>query len=238
MSRITSTVLGAAAGGVIAALLSSPLTAAEVTFERLKNVEREPGNWLTNHQTYDARRFSTLAQINRSNVKDLRVAFTVQLGGGEPGGDKAHAREQSTPLAEDGFLYMTDGWSDVYKIDVRDGKKGRIVWKMDPGVDKSTVWLPSNRGVALYGNQVISVTTDGRVISTDKDTGKVLWDNNYRVSDTDSFTGAPLLVKDMIIVPGSGGDIGGRCWLMAIDAKTHKLLWRTYSVPPPVFQAS
>ena len=231
--RVASGVLGAAAGGVIAALSSSPLTAAEVTFERLKNAESEPGNWLTNHQTYDARRFSTLDQINRSNIKDLRVAFTVQLGGAEPGGDKAHAREQSTPLAEDGFLYMTDGWSDVYKIDVRDGKKGRIIWKMDPGVDKSTVWLPSNRGVALYGNQVISVTTDGRVISTDKDTGKVLWDNNYRVSDTDSFTGAPLLVKDMIIVPGSGGDIGGRCWLMAIDAKTGKVLWRTYSVPAP-----
>jgi len=37
----------------------------------------------------------------------------------------------------------------------------------------------------------------------------------------------------MIIVPGSGADIGGRCWLMAIDAKTGTVLWRTYSVPAP-----
>jgi alcohol dehydrogenase (cytochrome c) len=124
LKRAKGGLLSVAAGGIVAALLSSPLTAAEVTFERLKNAESEPGNWLTNHKTYDAKRFSPLDQINQSNIKNLHVAFVVQLGGSEPGGDKAHAREQSTPLAEDGFLYMTDGWDDVYKIDVRDGKKG------------------------------------------------------------------------------------------------------------------
>src|ERR1700730_17597654 len=101
-------VFGIAAGGLIAALLSSPLTAAEVTFDRLKNAASEPGNWLTNHKTYDAKRFSPLDQINQSNIKNLHVAFVVQLGGAEPGGDKAHSREQSTPLVEDGFMYMTD----------------------------------------------------------------------------------------------------------------------------------
>jgi alcohol dehydrogenase (cytochrome c) len=233
LRRAPRGLLAATAGGIVAALLSAPLGAAEVTYDRLKNAESEPGNWLTNHKTYDAKRFSPLDQINRSNVKNLHVAFVVQLAGAEPGGDKQHAREQDTPLAEDGFLYMTDGWDDVYKIDVRDGRKGRIVWKMDPGVDKSTVWLPSNRGVALYGNEVIVLTTDGRVIWIDEDTGKVLRDKNYQVATTDVFTSAPLIVKDMIIVPGSGADIGGRCWLMAIDAKTGKVLWRTYSVPGP-----
>src|SRR6266481_300647 len=103
-------VFGVFAGGMIAALLASPLSAAEVTFERLKNAESEPGNWLTHHKTYDAKRYSTLDQINRSTVKDLRVAFTVQLGGAEPGGDKAHSRQQGTPIAEDGIMYATDGW--------------------------------------------------------------------------------------------------------------------------------
>jgi len=233
LKHVANDILSVAAGGILVALLSAPLTAAEVTSERLKNAESEPGNWLTNHKTYDARRFSSLDQINQSNVKNLHVAFVVQLGGAEPGGDKAHGRQQATPLVEDGFLFTTDGWDDVYKIDVRDGKKGRIVWKMDPGVDKSTVWMPSNRGVALYGNEVIVLTSDGRVIAIDKETGKVLWDKNYKIADTDLFTSAPLIVKDMIIVPGSGADVGGRCWLMAIDAKTGKVLWRTYSVPAP-----
>jgi alcohol dehydrogenase (cytochrome c) len=231
--RVAGGVFGVVAGGVFAAVLASPLSAGEVTFERLKNAESERGNWLTHHKTYDAKRFSPLDQINRSNVKDLRVAFTVQLGGTEPGGDKKQSRQQDTPLVEDGILYMTDGWSDVYKIDVRDGKKGRILWKMDPSVDRSTVWLPSNRGVVLYANQVISITTDARVIATDKETGKVLWDKSVKVADTDTFTGAPLLIKDMIIIPGSGADIGGRCWLAAVDAKTGNVLWRLYAIPGP-----
>jgi alcohol dehydrogenase (cytochrome c) len=233
LPRAARGILGAAAASIVTALLAFPAGAADVTSDRLKNAASEPGNWLTNHKTYDAERFSTLDQINQSNIKNLHVAFVVQLGGTEPGGDKQHAREQDTPLAEDGFLYMTDGWNDVYKIDVRDGKMGRIVWKVDPGVDKSTVWLPSNRGVALYANQVIELTTDGRVIWIDKDTGKVLRDKNYQVAPTDVFTSAPLVVKNMILVPGSGADIGGRCWLMAIDAKTGNVLWRTYSVPAP-----
>ena len=82
LKRISDGILGAAAGGIIAALLSSPLTAAEVTFDRLKNAESEPGNWLTNHKTYDAKRYSPLDQINQSNIKNLHVAFVVQLGGG------------------------------------------------------------------------------------------------------------------------------------------------------------
>ena len=231
--RAASGILGLAAGAIFMTLWSCPVTAADVTFDRLKNAESEPGNWLTNHKTYDAKRYSPLDQINQSNLKNLHVAFVVQLGGSEPGGDKPHGREQATPLVEDGMLYTTDGWNDVYKVDMRDGKKGRIVWKMDPGVDKSTVWAPSNRGVALYGNQVIELTTDGRVISMDKETGKVLWDKDYKIANTDLFTSAPLIVKDMMIVPGSGADIGRRCWLMAIDAKTGNVLWRTYSVPAP-----
>jgi len=111
--RAVGGLLSVAAGGLSLALLSSPLTAAEVTFERLKNAESEPGNWLTNHKTYDAKRFSPLDQINQSNIKNLHVAFVVQLGGAEPGGDKPHGKQQATPLVEDGMLYTTDGWDDV-----------------------------------------------------------------------------------------------------------------------------
>src|SRR5438105_15565066 len=106
-------IFGVIAGAMIAAMLASPVSAADVTFERLKNAESEPGNWLTNHRTYDAKRFSPLDQINQSNVKNLHVAFVVQLGGTEPGGDKPHSRQQDTALVEGGFLYMTDGWDDV-----------------------------------------------------------------------------------------------------------------------------
>ncbi len=86
-----------------ATMLASPALAADVTPERLLNPDREPQNWLMNHRTYDGQRFSPLARINRDNVKNLKFAYAVPLAG-------ATGREfiEATPLAEDGFLYITD----------------------------------------------------------------------------------------------------------------------------------
>jgi alcohol dehydrogenase (cytochrome c) len=52
------------------------------------------------------------------------------------------------PLAEDGFLYITDQWGVLYKIDGRSGDVGRIVWRMDPGQEKVPL---TNRGAGLWG---------------------------------------------------------------------------------------
>jgi alcohol dehydrogenase (cytochrome c) len=133
-------------------------------------------------------------------------------------------------LVDDGFMYMTDVWGVVYKIDVRTGTQGRILWKMDPGQQKPD----RNRGVALWGNLVISVTgLDGRVIGTDKETGKIVWDTNLLDQEGMEITAAPLALKDEVIVGGSGGDNGVRCWLASLDAKTGKLKWKTFAVPAP-----
>jgi alcohol dehydrogenase (cytochrome c) len=207
------------------ALLASTscLQAAEVTFERLVNPE--PQNWLMNHRDYSAQRFSPLDIINKSNVKNLKLAFAVAIGG--TAGNEAL---EATPLVEDGFMYICDHWGVVYKIDVRSGTAGRIVWKMDPGQEK----LDRNRGVALWGNLVISVTSyDGRVIATDKETGKTVWDKNLRDQPDLELTAAPLALKDAIIIGASGGDRGLRDWIAALDPKTGDVRWKTFSVPAP-----
>src|SRR5215470_5078842 len=103
----------------------APAFAAEVTPQRLASPE--PQNWLMNHRTYDGQRFSPLARINRDNVKALRLAYAVPLGGGA-----GNEFNEATPLAEDGLLYITDSWGVLYKIDGTSGDAGRIVWRMDP----------------------------------------------------------------------------------------------------------
>src|SRR5215831_15560987 len=65
-----------------ASMLASPAFAADVTPDRLANADKEPQNWLMNHRTYDGQRFSPLARINRDNVKNLKLAYAVPLGGG------------------------------------------------------------------------------------------------------------------------------------------------------------
>ena len=80
------------------------------------------------HRDYGAQHFSPLDAINKSNVKNLKLAFAVALGG-----KSANENLLATPLVDDGFMYMVDAWGVVYKIDLRSGTMGRILWKMDPG---------------------------------------------------------------------------------------------------------
>ena len=103
-------------------LVSGPAMAADVTPERLLNPDKEPQNWLMNHRTYNGQRYSPLARINRDNVKGLRLAYAVPLGGGS-----GNEYSVATPLAEDGFLYVTDSWGVLYKIDGTSGDAGRIM---------------------------------------------------------------------------------------------------------------
>jgi alcohol dehydrogenase (cytochrome c) len=204
-------------------LVAGTVRAADVTYERLVNPE--PHNWLMNHHDFAAQRYSALEAINKSNVKGMKLLFAVAIGG--TAGNEAL---EATPLVEDGFMYISDHWGVVYKIDVRSGASGRIVWKMDPGQEK----LDRNRGVALWGNLVISVTSyDGRVVATDKETGQIVWDRNLRDQQDLELTAAPLALKDSIIVGASGGDRGLRDWIAALDAKTGNVRWKSYAIPAP-----
>ena len=199
------------------------LNAAEVTFERLRHPE--PENWLMNHHDFSAQRYSALGEINKSNVRTLHLAFAIALGG-----TSGTENLEATPLVEDGFMYMSDAWGVVYKIDVRSGRRGDIVWRMNPKQEK----IERNRGVALWGNLVISVTgRDGRVIATDKETGNVVWDKNLHDQPDVNLNAAPLALKDEIIVGASGGDGGVRDWIAALDPKTGDVKWKTFSVPGP-----
>src|SRR5882757_2999831 len=207
----------------IALAAGATARAADVSYERLVNPE--PQNWLMNHHDYGSHRFSALTAINKANVKGLRLAFAVALGG-----TSGNENLTATPLVDDGFMYVTDAWGVVYKIDVRSGRQGDIVWKMDPGQEK----IDRNRGVALWGNLVISVTSqDGRVIATDRDTGKMVWERNLRDQPTMTLNAAPLALKDSILIGASGGDGGSRNWVTSLDAKTGNVLWKTYSIPAP-----
>jgi alcohol dehydrogenase (cytochrome c) len=205
-------------------MIAAPSFAADVTQQRLLNPE--PQNWLMNHRTYDGQRFSPLERINKANVKGLRLAYAVPIGGGA--GDEYN---ESTPLAEDGFLYVVDSWGVLYKIDGRSGDVGRIVWRMDPKQERQA----TNRGATFWGNLVISTASyPARIIATDKETGKVVWETNVVNGQNGvRMTSAPLPIKDKLIVGASGGDGGVRDWVAALDGATGRQLWLKYTIPAP-----
>jgi alcohol dehydrogenase (cytochrome c) len=213
------------------------VSAADMTHERALNVAREPQNWLLHHGNYEGHRFSPLKEINAGNVANLKVAFTVGLGGFEGAGRYKFGNLEATPIVEDGVVYVADGWGTVYAIDVSSGKKGTFRWRMDPKTDKAWAGDVSccgvnNRGVALWKDKVISVTLDGRLIAINKATGEIAWER--KIADPaigETLTLAPLIVRDVAIVGTAGGEYGIRGFIDGTDLNTGQGLWRTYTIP-------
>jgi len=207
-----------------------------VTSDRLlaAGSEAEAGNWLMVHKTYDANRYSMLDQINAGNVSGMNLAFAVPLGGLEPSAFGIGLME-GTPLVDNGFMYVSDPWGTPYKIDVSDGKKGKIVWICDTGIDKdpSRGILAVSRGLALSGNLVINGLNDGRVIACDSETGDVVWDQKVGKDPGEGFTSAPLVIGDKVLVGQSYGDWATRGWIAALNVADGEEVWRFYTIPEP-----
>ena len=224
------------------AMAAGSAFAGDVTWDRLVNSEKEPQNWLNHHGNLEAQRFSGLNQINTGNVKKLKVAFTWAMGGTQGGGKEIikwpFAGLEGTPVAEDGFLYITTGWGVVTKLDTRGGVP-KMVWSYNPAPDPDFATTVAccginNRGAVLSGNMVISPVIDGRIIALNKTDGTKVWEAQVAdPSKSEVITGAPLIVKDMVVTGMAGAEFGVRGWLEALDIKTGKRKWRTYTIPAP-----
>src|SRR5450432_3023547 len=130
------TIACACAGISFAALASSGFAAEykmTVNRDRLVNAQNEPQNWLMMNGDYGSTRYSKLSQINRENVKDLRMVWALALGGMQDVGQNGPESEVN-PLIDNGFMYTSDGWGTIYKIDASDPNRGQFVWVTDPGV--------------------------------------------------------------------------------------------------------
>ena len=134
-----------------------------VNKDRLLNAQNEPQNWLMMNGDYGSTRYSKLTQINRENVKNLRMVWALALGGMQDVGQNGPENELN-PLIDNGFMYTSDGWGTIYKIDARDPNRGQFVWVTDPGV-KHQGNTSRTRGVALWEDLVIANLPDGRVIA-------------------------------------------------------------------------
>jgi alcohol dehydrogenase (cytochrome c) len=225
------------------ALVSVLLTAVEgvaqynmtVNKDRLINAASEPQNWLMMNGDYGATRYSKLSQINRDNVKNLRMVWAMALGGMQDVGQNGPENEVN-PLIDNGFMYTTDGWGTVYKIDVRDPNRGQYVWVTDPGV-KHQGNVPRTRGIALWEDLVFANLPDGRVIAIKRDNGEIVWDKMVAATNEfgtrERFFTAPIAMEDKVLVANGNGDAGTRGWIAALDARTGKEVWRWYVVPKP-----
>jgi alcohol dehydrogenase (cytochrome c) len=224
---IRRTLFATASLAILAMLaFATPAPAADVTAESLANADKDPNNWLTYHGSYKSWHYSGLDEINASNVDKLRIAWLHQPG-------RATRGVQSMPLVADGVLYYSGSYSRVFALD---GATGEVLWTYTPQLDDELVarqtHSPYNRGMALSGGNLYIGTVDGRLIALDTKTGKPVWDTKLLDSQklTVGFTGAPLAVKDKIIIGAQGGEWPGRGPIFGVDAKTGNKVWEFFTV--------
>ena len=197
----------------------------QVTSARLLNSSKEPQNWLTYSGDYAGHRFSPLDQVTTGNVKSLVAKWVYQTG--------ATGKFETTPLVVDGILYGTAPDNRAFALDAHSGRPIWLYQRQLPA-DIRPCCGRINRGVAILENKVFMGTLDAHVIALDAKTGSVLWDVaaiNYKLGY--SFTLAPLVVKNLVVLGVSGGEYGVRGFIDAYDADTGERKWRFYTVPGP-----
>jgi quinohemoprotein ethanol dehydrogenase len=187
-------------------------------------------DWPSVGRDYDEQRFSPLTQISDATVSRLGIAWFADL-------PDARGLE-STPVMVDGTLYVTGPWSKVFAFDAVTGKPR---WSYDPQVagDKGVQACCDvvNRGVAVWKGKLYLGTLDGRLIALDAATGEELWSQQTTdPSKPYTITGAPRVVKDMVIIGNGGAEFGVRGYVTAYDAATGEKRWRFYTVPNPTGQ--
>jgi alcohol dehydrogenase (cytochrome c) len=228
--------VAAAACFVAAGSVSLPAQySLTVNKDRLMNAQNEPQNWLLMNGDYAGLRYSRLTQINRDNVKDLRMVWAMALGGMQDVGQNGPESEMN-PLIDNGFMYTSDGWGTIYKIDARTPNRGSLVWVADPGVQHEGN-VSRTRGIALWEDKVIANLPDGRVIAVNRENGEIVWDKKVTTKNEfgnqERFLTAPLVADGKVIVQNGAGDGGTRGWVAALDVKDGQELWRWYTVPKP-----
>jgi len=198
-----------------------------VTSDRLLKADHEPGNWLMYSSTYNSWRYSLLDQINTETVKNLRPKWLFQA--------RSENKFETTPLVVDGIMYLTRPENDVFALDA---ETGRVMWTYShKNPDKTYNCCGKvNRGLAILGNRLYMNTLDMHLIALDAKSGRELWKTeifDYTASGGYAATGAPLAVKDKVIVGMAGGEHSISGFLDAYDAATGQRVWRFHTIPQP-----
>ncbi|HJS85100.1 MAG TPA: methanol/ethanol family PQQ-dependent dehydrogenase [Acetobacteraceae bacterium] len=219
-SLLAGTILGAAS-----ALFGASGASAN---ESLLKLEQNPADWVMPTGDYANHRYSALNQINTQNVKNLHPVWTFSTG--------VLRGHEGSPLVIGDVMYLTTPFPNtVFALDLNNN--GRIIWKYEPKQDPNVIPVMCcdtvNRGVAYGDGKIFLDQADATLVALDAKTGQLVWKAvNGDPKKGETMTGAPIVVKDKVIVGISGGEFGVRGRMTAYNVKDGSLAWKAYSTGP------
>ncbi len=196
-----------------------------VTDEML--VRADPGDWLMVRGNYQAWNHSSLSQVTRHNVSDLRLAWVWSMNEG--------GANEPTPLVHSGIIYLVNTDNIVQALD---GRTGELIWESRARpAGQQGGGTGATRNLAIYQDKIFIATTDAHLIALDARTGKIVWDTV--IADNNKGFGnssGPIVIRGKVLQGLSGCDRYKAheneqgCYVSAYDPATGKLLWRFNTV--------
>ena len=193
--------------------------------------------WTTPAGTVQGTRFSSLTQINSTNVDRLQEEFHFSTG--------INAGHEGQPLVVNGIMYVVTPFPNLlYALDL--GRNGDVKWVFDPHADlfaqdkaccdivnRGAAFHPRDPNTATSVDKVIYNVLDNTTVAVNAQTGQEIW--RTKMGDPaigQTMTMAPLVVNNKVFVGNSGAEMGVRGFIAALDAESGRELWRAWSTGP------
>jgi alcohol dehydrogenase (cytochrome c) len=188
-------------------------------------------NWITNGGNVSNARYSSLNQINTTNVAGLKQAWHIHLDGS---GVASKYSAEATPIVYNGVMYVATGNDDVFAVDATTGAR---IWTYHSGIDQTINtaccgW--DNRGVAIGDGRIYVAQLDGTLVALNQQTGQIEWKIivlNWREGYT--LTSAPLYYNGLVYVGSTGGEFMSRGSISVYHASDGSPAYRFFTAPQP-----
>src|SRR5258706_3885578 len=190
-----------------------------VTEEVLANPD--PGDWLMLNRTFDQQRYSPLDQVNKSNVGQLRMAWSRGLGIGT---------QESVPIVHGGIMYLFAPGASIQAVDATNGD---LIWEYARDYPQAVnPRAARNKNLGIYEDMIYFAAPDGFLLALDAATGKLRWETKV---DEGGQTAGGILVADGKVITNRTciADVRSKCFIAAHDARTGKEVWRFYTTAAP-----
>jgi alcohol dehydrogenase (cytochrome c) len=181
----------------------------------------ESTDWLLHNHDYAGTRYSPLAEINTGNAARLTPACMFQIG--------ERDNFQTGPIVHDGVMYVTTMTATI----ALDAATCRVKWRARWEPKDDMAW-ERNRGVAVADGRVVRSTPDGYLLALSADRGALLWARQVaKPADGETFTMAPLIVDDLVLIGPAGSENNLQGWVGAFRTSDGTPVWRFNTVPKP-----